>query len=397
MLIIAAYPAYKGVPTAGGMTHFFYLEKLSKVYNVRLITFADGEEIGKVKSNAEELGIQVDILDKKESFGRRLIDLESHFDPFNRNGRFVPNSMIVDLNNILLKLKHENYSPDIILMEWTEILLACRNIKKVFSKSIVVASEHDVTFLSKERKFKSDHGVKKIVRWLDYLIIRNAELRCLRKVDLIITHNDKDKKLLCDYKIDNNKIHSIVPYYKKINASIKYDETSKNILFFGAMARPENYKSAKWFIQNVMNELDEFVFIIAGNNPPKELLNMNSKNVIVTGFIEDVTPYFENALCFVAPLVLGAGIKVKVLEALSSGLPVLTNEIGIEGISAEDKKEYIFCSGRNEYIEQIRRLYKDFQYREYIGKNGRRFVSSKFDLDISWRNYMAVLNNQVQG
>ena len=65
--------------------------------------------------------------------------------------------------------------------------------------------------------------------------------------------------------------------------------------------------------------------------------------ITVTGFVKEISKYFEQSLCLVAPLVLGAGIKIKVLEAMSAGLPVLTNQIGIEGIPAQNGIHYYYC------------------------------------------------------
>lgn len=114
----------------------------------------------------------------------------------------------------------------------------------------------------------------------------------------------------------------------------------RSVLFFGAMARPENYLSAIWYIENVMPRIQDLKlkFVVLGSNPAEVFEKYINDEVIVTGFVEDVTPYFEKSLCLVAPLVLGAGIKVKILEAMSAGIPILTNAIGIEGISATTQK-----------------------------------------------------------
>lgn len=87
----------------------------------------------------------------------------------------------------------------------------------------------------------------------------------------------------------------------------------------------------------------------------------------------------------VAPLVLGAGIKVKIIEALSSGIPVLTNEIGIEGIHAETGRDYLLCRTPEEYAEAIQKAANGKL--DSIGENGRKFVSTQFNVEGSIENY----------
>ncbi len=148
------------------------------------------------------------------------------------------------------------------------------------------------------------------------------------------------------------------------------------------MSRPENYKSALWFIEKVLPMLPAtFNFIIIGNSPAKELTNLNNPRVKITGFVHDIRPYFETALCFAAPIVMGAGIKIKILEAMSAGLSVLTNEIGIEGISAEKDKDFIYCTTPKDYAEQIEKLYADVQNNLDIGENARKFIHNNFNYD----------------
>ena len=124
------------------------------------------------------------------------------------------------------------------------------------------------------------------------------------------------------------------------------------------MNRLENCLSVKWFLDNVFPYIEdnEIQLIIIGGNPTKEILDMQNERVVVTGYVNDVTQYFRNCMCMVAPLVLGAGIKVKVLEAMSAGVPILTNDIGIEGINAQNGIHYFQCDTPEDYLQTIKLL-----------------------------------------
>ena len=158
----------------------------------------------------------------------------------------------------------------------------------------------------------------------------------------------------------------------------------------------ENYLSALWFIENVMPQLHNYIFIIIGNKPPKELMEKSSNNIIVTGYVPDIIPYFSDALCIVAPLLLGAGIKIKILEGLSSGIPVLTNTIGIEGIPARKGIDYIECNTAEDYIVNIKKLSNDEDYANYIAQNGQKMINKSFCINDSCQKYIKILDNMTR-
>jgi len=110
------------------------------------------------------------------------------------------------------------------------------------------------------------------------------------------------------------------------------------LLFWGALGRPENAEAARWLCQQLVPLLRAqgrgFKLVLAGSNPPADLTAQQSADVEVTGFMPDPAAQFARAHLAIAPLFQGAGVKVKVLECLAAGLPVLTTAIGSEGIEA---------------------------------------------------------------
>lgn len=192
----------------------------------------------------------------------------------------------------------------------------------------------------------------------------------------------KYKAVLMREGILESKIIGLVPYFKNMTL-VPRNSNYKDILFFGAMARPENSLSAIWFIENVLPRLTDLDirFVILGSNPPGELKKYQSDRVYITGFVDSITPYFSQSMCLVAPLVLGAGIKIKVLEALSSGIPVLTNEIGIEGIPAKNEQEYFQCTKPEEYEAMIRCIYNKKFDEKYIENKAKEFIRENFSVD----------------
>lgn len=382
---------YENIPHAGGRTYSYYMKQITNdpELELRVICFCvKGEEN---KAEFEKFNAKGDILFSKGSFlinsKRILLDIygiiagKTHLDSYYKHTQYL---------KVLKRLSYEGYCPDVIILEWTCCVSLAKECRKLFPEAKIMASEHDVTMLAAERKAAAATGIKK--RLLDRIAkkVKEEELEALNYCDIVMPHNKKDHDLLLSCKIPEKKIHEIVPYYNDMSA-ISRAPQNKDILFWGAMSREENIQASIWFIDNVMPRLKGTGarFVIIGNNPPQDLKSRSCDEVEVTGFVQDPAPYFEKSLCFVAPLLTGAGIKVKVTEALSAGIPVLTNDIGIEGIPAADGTDYFHCRTPEEYALIIRKLIKNtMEENTKLCGNARRTIASSFNLPESGKNYI---------
>ena len=383
---------YDKVGHAGGKTLNYYINSFANddMYDVKLISKVLYDEKSHIKDfNGIELypiTMPQNKVEKLLAYGQSI---NSKINPFYKYGNVLTKYIYVQIEKIVKNLKESNYYPDVIIMEWTYMTLFIEKLKRYYPNSKFIASEHDVSFLGYRRIYENEtNKFKRLIEYISYINMYNNELRCLNLCDLIVTHNEKDKKLLIDNNINSDRIHVIAPFYEKFNCEIK-DEIKKNIIFYGAMNRKENYLSAIWFIDNVMPHLKKYniKFIVIGNKPVEILKNKASENVIITGFVENPGNYFATALCIVAPLLLGAGVKVKVLEGLSSGIPVLTNNIGIEGIDAINMKQYIHCESAQDYIMAIENIIYGIIDTKQITKSALIMMDEKYNLEKSYLMY----------
>lgn len=208
----------------------------------------------------------------------------------------------------------------------------------------------------------------------------------------LIVNNKKDFLLLQKYDIPEAKIYQWVPYYHSYGDVDRRLHGKNEIIFFGSLQREENYTAVIWFIENVFCKLpSNFIFTVIGNRPHENLMRYASNKVTYTGFVEDIRPYLSRCLCMVAPLQLGAGIKIKILEGMSAGVPVLTGEVGIEGIGGRNGKTYIHCETDKEYMWAINKLVSDREYTYRIGENARKYVERHFDLEESKRKVLSLI------
>ena len=117
------------------------------------------------------------------------------------------------------------------------------------------------------------------------------------------------------------------------------DATNVNYLFTGVMDYKPNVDAVLWFVEkcwpSIKHELPSATFTVGGMNPTKEIqaLAAQHDDIVVTGFVDDILPYFHDATAFVAPFRLARGVQNKVLQAAACKLPVVTTSMGAEGIS----------------------------------------------------------------
>ena len=378
---------YDSVAHAGGQTLNYYIKAIAKKddIDVKLVCFANEKMIE--KSDTEKYGISTDIIVRKNDYKNivgNIFSINSKFNPLHRNCNIMTSYAEHLLINKLNALRQDNYYPDVIICEWTQIVLLIDKIKQVFPNSQYVASEHDVTYLNKYRQYTNEKNVIcKTYKRIQYLNTKKRELTAISKYDLVFTHNSKDDLLLKKDGIPNDKLDVLTPYFHK--SVLSYKRSNNDILFYGSMAREENISAAVWFIENVMPGIKDLPvrFVIIGGGVNDRIRKYSSERVIVTGFVESIDKYFSEAMCFVCPLIYGAGIKVKVLEALYTGIPVLTNEIGIEGIDAQKDLDYLYCSDPLEYEHNIRMIYD----KSINNISGCDFINEEFSYDKSFDNY----------
>lgn len=377
---------YDRVAHAGGKIENFYVKGLNKSIPVSMITFANCDEMDLV--DLESYNIKADVyVAPKWSIRKFIYALTKRlrgWNPFSIKFILEPWQEFYIKRNLLRRKKNGDI-PSAIIIEWTQPILLTEWIKKQFSGVPIIAIEEDVSFLSYERQYLNEKKfIFRCYKQKRYTTLKKSELLQLGYADLVILNNYKDYNLLLREGMSKEKMWVWTPYFQSMK-DLTYIGDTKDILFYGAMGRYENYASAIWFIKNVLYKIKdtEVRLVVLGSRPHPSLQKYAGNRVIITGFVDDIRPYFQHSLCLVAPLILGAGVKIKIIESLTAGLPVLTNDIGIEGIPAEDGKSYYHCNKPEDYIEKIQLLLDDRSYAQAMSINEKNLANEIYDYDKS--------------
>ena len=393
VLWISLRVPYDTVRHASGKIHNYYLKELIKEPNVnlKLITFCKKDEyeiaVNDHKTNNIDSDIyywDVPLIAKAE---RALVRIN----PLDKYGGGTISYYWKKIEKSLKKLAN---IPNVIILDWTEMLLFLPKIKAIFPDAKYVSIEEDVLLLNFQRQYEScKKGIKKQILRLKYRKLKQLELSMLKGCDLVILNNPKDQQLVTREGVKNTWYWS--PYFQNLSSIQSGIKKNKNILYYGSMSRPENHFSVLHLINDIFPQIDdkEAKLIIVGNSPRESLLQLQSERIIITGFVEDISPYFESSLCLCAPLILGAGVKIKIIEALSAGLTVLTNDIGIEGIPAKNGTDYIYCETDQDFIESLNDLLKDKIDTDQIGHNAKQFINKQYDIQKDAQTFIAYINS----
>lgn len=380
VLWISPYAPYDTVAHAGGKNLNYYLKYLHKSgkFDIMLLSLC-------LKSEEEHLDLDqygirnhIYVMDRTplQKFRRLAVSAWSVKNPYDKYAGICPAFEYGRLRELLRGYGKSGIAPDLVILQWTFAAMLAPTIRRLYGNCRIVAVEEDVTFLGYARKLEAAETSWQKIFWRNRSRrMKTLELETLKDVDLVVTTNAKDSELLRKNGINEDKIFTSTPYFDDYSR-VKRKASGRDILFYGAMSRPENSASALWFIENVMPLIEDMGvrFVVVGSHPDSTLLKRKSGQISIEGYVEDVSGYFARCLCFAAPLRLGAGIKIKVLEALSSGIPVLTNHIGIEGIAAENGKEYIHCETAEEYASAIRKLVKREIDADRLSANARELM-----------------------
>ena len=155
------------------------------------------------------------------------------------------------------------------------------------------------------------------------------------------------------------------------------------ILFLGAMHRPVNQDAAtllkKEILPRVAREYPAARCLVVGHNPPRLIKKMAAPNFLVTGSVERIEPYLNQAAVLVAPLRVTGGIIVKILQAMAAGRPVITSRGANAGIGAEEETEILVADQPGDFSRKVVELLKNPDRARMIGRAARRFIERKYD------------------
>lgn len=265
-------------------------------------------------------------------------------------------------------------------------------IKHVSFKSSYIV-EHNLEFKVWFEFLRVTSYYLKPIVFMQYLLMKKYEMRSLKYFDNVITISSEDKKIInsMDSSLNNIVFNPIIDsdFWK---SEIEVLETKLSILFVGSFKWFPNKKAADFLINDVMKKvshrLPNITLYLVGTNPSKKMITASkkNKNIVVTGRVNSIDDYIKKSDVFINPVEHGSGINVKLLEAISKGIPVVSSEFGVRGVDLIHEIDVLIYRDLKECIENIIKLLNDPTLRLKIRNNAaiKYEITKEKNKSINW-------------
>jgi glycosyltransferase involved in cell wall biosynthesis len=132
----------------------------------------------------------------------------------------------------------------------------------------------------------------------------------------------------------------------------------------------------------IAKHISNLHFYIVGLNPSDKIKNLESTSVHVTGSVPNLLPYYQRCTACIIPLRAGGGTRLKILEAMAYGRPVVSTSLGCEGLVVEDGKHLLIADSPQEFAEKTILLLTNNDLQQMLINNARELVEQVYDWDI---------------
>ncbi|HAW58457.1 MAG TPA: hypothetical protein DCX03_05505, partial [Bacteroidales bacterium] len=211
---------------------------------------------------------------------------------------------------------------------------------------------------------------------------KQEEMRMIESADVVLAVSDYEKEeMLKNSRQENVEVWGHVR--EIIESSTKYD-TRKDLLFIGSFfAGPgsPNEDAALYFSNEVFPLIKELVdckLYIVGSYPTEAVNNIESSEIIVTGYVDNLSDYFGSCRVNVVPTRFAAGIPLKLIEAMSHGMPTVTTPMIAGQLGLKDYEHVLIAESPVEFAKKVVQLYSDCVLWEKIRSNSFAFVKEHF-------------------
>ena len=367
VLLVAPFLPHRNVEHAGGRFVYWLVEELGRRVDLCLLTRVSPDEEPHVR---DVWGLC-----------REVRSIRYPFPPWQAGHFLTKARSYIALGRMAGDwLKRERF--DLVQVEHVETGFAIRLPRGIPS----VIDCHDVLTKPRERIYRDSRGITRVSSGLAFLGTRVLERRILGKFSLALVRSSVDEEYLAG--LQAGIAVRRVPHPCGLDFTGRpRSHDGKTILFFGAMHRSLNVDAVLYFAEKVfpriLEKVPESRFAVAGDNPPDIVrgLAREGSRIEVLGRVDDLEGCYVSATVFIAPILVGGGIIVKILDAMAAGIPVVTTTFGNEGIGAAPDEEVVVADGPDACADAVIRLLSDPEANRRIGERGREFVRGTFSAE----------------
>jgi glycosyltransferase involved in cell wall biosynthesis/2-polyprenyl-3-methyl-5-hydroxy-6-metoxy-1,4-benzoquinol methylase len=273
---------------------------------------------------------------------------------------------------------------DLILLSRPNIAVKFIDAARNLTNARIIYDTVDLHFVREERRARLEteksarlEAEKSAKKW------KSLELFLANQADETFVVSPVEKEILEREELEDRvSVISLVYSPESCCNSFKQRE---GLMFIGGFIHPPNEDGIVWFVESILpliqQRLPGIHLHIVGSHPTDKIKSLVSTSVTVTGYVEDVSPYFEKARVFVSPLRYGAGIKGKIVQCMAYGLPVVTTPIGAEGMDSTDGYNMLIADDEEQFADKVVKAYQDRELWETLSLNSRTLFEQNYTPD----------------
>ena len=288
-----------------------------------------------------------------------------------------------DVPSIESYLQHVGTDFDVIVL--SRVIVASRlmdRIRRDCPNARVIFDTVDLHFL-REQRYANLRPSPALLAQAEAR--RKEELTNAKKADVTLVVSPVEKEIL-ERLVPGVRVEVLSNIHVPRRVGTPFSER-EGLLFLGGFEHEPNVDAVHFYAKNILPLLQKRIngvkTFIVGSNPPSSLWALADEEMIITGYVKDLTPFFASCRVFIAPLRYGAGVKGKVNMSMSHGLPVVGASVALEGVYARDGVDAMVADEPVVFAEKVADVYNNADLWERLSANGLENVRRHFSPEVA--------------
>ncbi len=282
--------------------------------------------------------------------------------------------------------KIEKWQPDVILFESLFMSMYLHSVKSATS-ALLVYRAHNIEHVLWQKRLNEEKNLFK--RWLLRPLnarLRKAEKTFVQEVDAVVPISKIDEIAIQKWHPRNDLLMKTVPFgydFSELNRKTVPTDREKTLIYIGALDWQPNIEGLLWFLKKcwpqIYTDFPDWRFKIAGRNAYPEVQDIQQEGVEYLGEIEDAFDYYHQGGILVVPLFSGSGMRVKIIEAMASEIPIIATSQGVEGIACTPEKHFELAENESQFYQAAKTLIENPTYRKQLASKALDLVHQNYD------------------
>jgi len=389
LIVLSPFVYYPGVPNGGGALCWGQLLELARDNEIHFLSFANPNGDGLAQARAHLLSVCKTVTTLDQRLGRLQV-LRSKLCLLTRMRPVVASLCYSPEMQMALQDLLDKVQPDAVFIQFPQMaqyVAVCHSVATVMDVQ-------DAFSVSAYRNYMAARGwVKKSMALLAWLAWINYETHWYPRFSVTAALTSQDATGLEIFAPGLGATVSTAAV--SVPALGRTPPAAKTMAFIGSYAHLPNVAAVLFFVHKVLPqvlaEVPDAVFLVAGKGVTAQMQALAGPHVQFVGMVPDAHAFLGSAAVVVVPLLSGGGIKIKTLEAMAAGCPIVSTSIGAEETGAESGKHLLVADSPQKFAQHVVHLLQDTTSAQRLGFHARALAQAQF----SWQSKRDSLNHQI--